>query len=237
METAIAPMRTLLFAAASRTNIQPIGHLSLLVILVLLLILVASSAIFSKLSRRNTTQRRQTAIDDWADSKYLTFHPAADAALISLNLPLLNLPDAAAELLITGSDFSIAQLRSDSTRVPQHFHILLRSIEHSARPCALRPTLAAISIIDHLRDLRPVNIASSSRFTAFSNQNAAAVAFAKSPAAARLPADVGLFVGENVLILDFTSRRFDEIEFNRMIDLSEQIAKRLPVPKKAASKV
>jgi hypothetical protein len=56
----------------------------------------------------------------------------------------------------------------------------------------------------------------------------AARALGKSSVAALLPADVGLLlVGEN-LVLDFSTRPFDPLEFQRVDALAEQIVLHLP---------
>jgi len=45
-----------------------------------------------------------------------------------------------------------------------------------------------------------------------------------------LPPDVGLLLHGRHLVLDFSDRPFDAIEFGRMLALADQLAARLPVP-------
>ena len=56
---------------------------------------------------------------------------------------------------------------------------------------------------------------------------AAASPWVGGSAPALLPPDVALIVTGNRLILDFSTRHFDEIEFDRLIQLAEQLAPRL----------
>jgi len=44
------------------------------------------------------------------------------------------------------------------------------------------------------------------------------------------PADLGFLVYNRSMLIDFSSRHFDTIEFDRMIALSEQLLQHLPEP-------
>jgi hypothetical protein len=46
---------------------------------------------------------------------------------------------------------------------------------------------------------------------------------AESPAQGLLPPDIGLLLIDRMLILDFSGRRFDPVEFDRMLVLAGQI--------------
>ena len=46
-----------------------------------------------------------------------------------------------------------------------------------------------------------------------------------------LPADVGLLLIGRQLLLDFSDRPFDSIEFGRMMSLTDQLVKHLPAPR------
>ena len=65
------------------------------------------------------------------------------------------------------------------------------------------------------------------RFVVFGSESCAAKALAESSAPALLPPDIALIATGTYLILDFSTRHFDEIEFERLIDLARQLAPRL----------
>jgi hypothetical protein len=67
----------------------------------------------------------------------------------------------------------------------------------------------------------------SERFMIFGTEARAAGLLAQSTAPALLPPDVALIVTGDRLILDFSTRHFDEIEFDRLIQLAQQLAPRL----------
>jgi hypothetical protein len=93
----------------------------------------------------------------------------------------------------------------------------------------LRPAIHTASIIDLFSLSSFPSLTPGGRFMLFGSAQRAAEALAQSPARALLPPDVGLLLSGEYLILDFSSRPFDEIEFDRMIDLAKQLAGRLPV--------
>ena len=45
-----------------------------------------------------------------------------------------------------------------------------------------------------------------------------------------VPPDVGVLVQGDVLVLDFSARPFDDLEFNRMSALADQLAQKLTKP-------
>ncbi len=67
------------------------------------------------------------------------------------------------------------------------------------------------------------------RFMIFGRDAHAAKTLAESTIPALLPADIALVLDGNHLILDFTARPFDEIEFERLIRLSDQLIPRLVI--------
>jgi hypothetical protein len=96
---------------------------------------------------------------------------------------------------------------------------------------ALRPTSHTSSIIDLFSMSSFPSLGATQRFVIFGADGAAARSLSDSTAAALLPPDIGLILHGMFLILDFTSRPFDQIEFGRMIDLADQLAPRLIPPR------
>lgn len=66
------------------------------------------------------------------------------------------------------------------------------------------------------------------RFVVFGTASEQAATLSESFSRALLPPDIGLLLHGPWLILDFSSRHFDVIEFNRMLALAEQIVVHLP---------
>jgi hypothetical protein len=66
------------------------------------------------------------------------------------------------------------------------------------------------------------------RYLVVGVDKSAARVLARSSIRGLLPADVGLLLHGRELLLDFSTRRFDEIEFGRMIALADQLVANLP---------
>ena len=60
--------------------------------------------------------------------------------------------------------------------------------------------------------------------------SAAARVVSKSMLRSLLPADLGLLLHGRRLVLDFSDRPFDAIEFGRMLALADQLVTRMPAP-------
>ncbi len=197
----------------------------------MLVILAASIWMFVVLVRRETSQRRQTALTEWAQSRGLR---PARAPISSESLPALA-PLAAAhpqiDFALTGKGITIAQIRTTDSQVnalsSPRWNLIVRKLQHPWPATALRPTAHAVSVVDLFSLSSFPSLASNQRFMIFGTESQAAALLAESTAPALLPADVGMVLSGEDLILDFTSRPFDETEFARMMDLSDQLITRL----------
>jgi len=86
-----------------------------------------------------------------------------------------------------------------------------------------------ISFLDRFK-LHPFPlITSGERFLAIGVDSAAARKIADKMRTL-FPADLGFLVYNRSMLIDFSSRHFDTIEFDRMIALSEQLLQHLPEP-------
>jgi len=65
------------------------------------------------------------------------------------------------------------------------------------------------------------------RFVVYAVDSDAASQLPQSTIRSLLPSDLGLLLLRHVLILDFSSRPFDELEFSRLIPLAKQLAERI----------
>ncbi len=234
------PLITILTSPASAPGVP----FSPIVLLTLVVVLVVSYGMFWLLSQRATTRRHWVAMSDWA--KESGFH---------LQPPELDLPPLIAGL--TGPDGGPPQTRltaiSDTTLIIQFqtaltrrdvnappaplfpggrndiWQLIVRRVEIDWKPTGLRPAEASVSMID-LFALAPFpGLGDPQRLLACGTDSSAARALSESFVVALLPPDVGLLLHGPHLALDFSTRPFDVIEFNRMRTLVDQIAAHLPV--------
>jgi hypothetical protein len=211
-----------------------IQHVSLLTLAVLAVIFVASVWIFGELVRRETSHRRMALLRQWARSRDLRLEDSSDAPQAGDFLAPLAAFNPNIDLLIHGPSIAIMQVRTEnpsSASAPAatapRWHLLLRRLDQDWPMTALRPTAHTFSIVDLFGMSSFPSLGSTQRFVVFGVVAESARALSESAVPALLPPDVGLLLDGSFLILDFTPRPFDQIEFGRMIDLAEQLAPRL----------
>jgi hypothetical protein len=106
------------------------------------------------------------------------------------------------------------------------WNVLIRKMSsgRSQPPAALRPTHlpSNASVIDLFR-LTPFHSLSNNRFAMLAIDATTAVRLSNTSARALLPADVGLLLMDQYLVLDFSTRPFDPIELDRIISVAEQV--------------
>ena len=109
-------------------------------------------------------------------------------------------------------------------------HVLSRRIESPWPATGLRPVAArdGQSLVDQFGLIAYPAYTESDRFVVHGSDLTAARMLGRSSVKALLPKDVGLVLTGNDLLLDFSSRPFDSIEFNRMLALAEQLVAHLP---------
>jgi len=214
-----------------------------IVLLTLLGVLVISYGMFWLLSQRATTRRHWVAMSEWAREAGFRLQP-----------PELTLPPLIAGLpgpqggtpqvrLSAASDttliiqFQTAPVRRDVTAPPaplfpggrnEIWQLIVRQIGTDWKPTGLRPAEAGVSMLD-LFSLTPFpGLGDPDRLLLCGTDSSAARAVAESFVVALLPPDVGLLLHGRQVALDFSTRPFDVIEFNRMLALMDQIAEHLP---------
>ena len=96
----------------------------------------------------------------------------------------------------------------------------------------LRPVSAASqqSVLDSFSLSSFPLMGATERFVVFGTDSAAARLISQSMMRSLLPPDIGLLLHRRELVLDFSPRPFDAIEFDRMLALADQLAQRLPAP-------
>ena len=208
----------------------PFIPLSPLVLATLFVILGASVWVFVTLVKRETRHRRVLALAQWARSRNL--RPADPDADLPALAPL-KLFKPKIHSIFRGEHLTLVQLETAETALDsavisaRQWNLLFRNLVAPWRTTALRPTAHAVSAADMFSLSSYPSLMPTQRFMIFGAESQAARALAESSAPALLPADIGLILYANQLILDFSGRPFDELEFDRLIDLSDQLAPRL----------
>ena len=198
----------------------------------LLVVLALSVVMFVALVRRWTHRRLWVSISDWARArgyrasvKDAPAPPPLDALKDTQLVSRVCVSDGTSNLMrleVLGETSAAAQ--------PKHWHVFVRQIESPWQPTALRPAAAQSSLLDLFSLTSFPLMGETQRFVVFGTDSAPARKLSKSHARALLPPDVGLLLHGPHMILDFSDRPFDEIEFDRMIALAEQLVGNLPMP-------
>src|SRR5688572_18081492 len=211
------------------------------VLLTLVLVVAASSVTFWLLVRRATSHRQWVAFADWArDHGFRLGRAGVDAIPAPLDtvrntVPLvrLSLSKGATTLVQVeaapppGAASSVAA--ASANREPRIlWHLLLRDLPTDWPPTGLRPANATASVLDLFSLSSFPTLGSTDRFIAYGTDSAAARVVSKSMLRSLLPADIGLLLHGRRLVLDFSDRPFDAIEFGRMLALADQLVTRLP---------
>ena len=225
-----------------------------LVLLTLLTIVAASSVTFWLLVRRATSHRQWVAFSDWARDHGYRFARAGPATSpAELPEPLNHLRPAAAtvRLSLSKGPTRLLQIEAEppaaaaapafltpgsSTSHPPRllWNLLIRDLPGAAAdrpgwpPTGLRPANAAASVLDLFSLSGFPTLGATDRFVAYGTDSAAARAVSKSMLRSLLPRDIGLLLHGHQLVLDFSDRPFDAIEFGRMLALADQLAGRTP---------
>jgi hypothetical protein len=206
-----------------------------LVLLALLVIVTASSVTFWLLVRRATSHRQWVALGDWARDKRFHFRrtapDAAPAPLSALKAPptiRLSLAKGPTSLL----QFEATSPAPAPVNAPRRivWNVLTRELPTGWPPTGLRPANATASVLDLFSLTSFPTLGATERFVAYGTDSSAARVVSTSMLRSLLPPDIGLLLHGRHLVLDFSDRPFDAIEFGRMLALADQIAARLPTP-------
>jgi hypothetical protein len=185
-----------------------------------LFMLGVSVAVFWALVRRCTSHRQWISLKEWAREHGFRTRPIVPA---DLPPPIAALAPQV-RLSLADSKSSLVQLGTTATQ----WNLLIRKTTGEWIPSGLRPAKHDTSVLDQLQLSTYPAYSSAERFHLVSADSAAARKLSKSIARALIPPDVGLLLWGNWLVLDFTHRPFDPVEFGRMIALGEQVAAMLP---------
>jgi hypothetical protein len=228
---------------------------SFLTFFTLLVVLAASGVTFWLLVRRATSHRQWVALSDWARSRGFRYHPIADGEppapfsvmpgkrpsarlwLASRTAELLQMRFGEEPIATAPAPTASASASASASaieRAPETWHVLIRQVESNWPPTALRPTTSSDvqTMLDNFGLASFPSMIASERFVIFGADSAAARSLSKSSLPALLPPDVGLLLHGRRMVLDFSRRPFDTIEFDRMLGLADHLTAHLPALKK-----
>jgi hypothetical protein len=198
-------------------------------LLSLVVIFCGSLAVFYVLVRRWTSHRFRYELDLFAREHDFKLVPIE---LAKLPPPLEGFKDVQPRWLIDSRETRLLQMHSTTAPVPadpnaivepQRWNVLIRKNEPSWQPTGLRPTHHKSSLIDLFSLASFPALMSIERYTLYSNDSASARALSKTSVSNLLPGDIGLLIVGEYLLLDFSARPFDPIEFGRLIALADQM--------------
>ena len=106
----------------------------------------------------------------------------------------------------------------------QTWHALIRTVDQYSTPIALRPVHVPANLVDLMHLQLFPKLSSEARFSVYGLRAIDARQLATGPSKGLLPADIGLIRNADAIILDFTTRPFDPVEFSRMCAIAEQVA-------------
>ncbi len=193
------------------------------IILSLLAILVASSVMLAQLLRRHTLGRERFAMWEWSVNRRFKRGPAGPVQIEGLDDVDQTLR-AVEHYRTRDGACAIYKLHSLSAGgTIRTWHLLVHELETYSTPIGLRPAGADVSLIDLMNLQLMPKLSNEVRFAVYALRATGARGLANSPARALLPPDIGLIRNADQLILDFTSRPFDPVEFNRMLAVAEQV--------------
>lgn len=192
----------------------------------LVAIIGSGTAVFWALVHRWTMDRQRASLSDWAKEKHYVSQRipcAVPAPLDEATHPLRTI------ICLQGEQFSIMQLEGEDASPPPRWNALVADLATSWKPTALRPAHAERSLLDLVSLSSYPLMGETDRFVIYGTDTASARKLSKSHARGLLPPDIGLLLHGEHLVLDFSTRPFDPIEFERMIALAEQLVAQLPM--------
>jgi hypothetical protein len=193
---------------------------SISIFALLLLIFIASLLTFMVLVRRSTTRRRWVWLSEWAQQR--KFSQRASNQFIA---PLRKLLSGDFQILVQFSKPNLT-LMQIQTQPLQRWNLLVQKRRRSQAVAAgLRPVGSIASLLDLMPLTNFPSAAIGNRFIILAASSAAARAMLDSPSRTLLPADIGLLLSDDWLLLDFSTRPLDPIEMDRMLALAEQLGR------------
>jgi len=208
-------------------------------LLVLGVVLGASVMVYVALTRRWASHRLWVELQDWAREHEYQLCRLENAKLPE---PLSGLGKLhpSPRWMLTSKTTTLVQLQSameQSSNVeppaasnvePVQWNVLIRKRATERAPVAttgLRPATQRQSLLDLFSLSSYPNLATNERFVVYGSESSAARKLGDSGAITLLPPDIGLLLHGEYLLLDFSERPFDPIEFGRMLAVADQLVR------------
>jgi hypothetical protein len=191
---------------------------------VLIVVMGAAAWMASMLTKRHTEGREAFGLWEWSVNKRFRRRPPGVVTVDALDEIRDYALRASEHFQSRDGLTSIYRLQTVSRGdVVQHWHALVRTVEQYSTPIALRPVGAQHSLVDLMHLTLFPKLSSQTRFAVYGLRATDARELAGGAARALLPPDIGLIRNADAVILDFTSRPFDPVEFSRVCAIAEQI--------------
>ena len=221
-------------SALHLARLVPIPGFSWVVVLVLLAVIGLSVGVFVVLVVRWTSKRSWVEISDWARERGFRVTSRESAAPAPLDR--VRRAELRATTCATNKQTTLVRLESTppfgtdpaASAAPARWHALVRNIESTWQPTGLRPAPAPRSLLDLFSLSSFPLMGETQRFVVYGTDSGPARKVSKSNLRGLLPPDIGLLLHGQHLVLDFSGRPFDAIEFDRMIALADQLVLHLP---------
>lgn len=215
--------------------IRPLYTLEILAVLGV--VLAASSVTFAVLVRRWTTQRRRVSMTEWGKQRGFELK-TLEVSQLGPPLETLKKFGARPVTCLETAGTQIVQVVSDPPPRPDGrpgagevvWNLLVRRIEPPRIPAGLRPAYDRHSFLDLFSLSSFPAAGGTDRFVVYAADSEAAQTFPHESLRAMVPSDVGLLVYGDAVVLDFSVRPFDDLEFNRLTALADQLARKLKEP-------
>jgi hypothetical protein len=199
--------------------------LSLWTLGVIVFVILVSVVMLLELIRRQTSARLKYRLRDWARTNGLSYVPV-DSALCPLPKPLDELASLGKTIIqrthfTDGKGLHLMQIDVDQK---ESFNLLILRRPAQSPTVGLKPTEAIQSICEAFGlPLAPRQVPGV-RFTVMGEDWLATRDLADGMARGLLPGDLSLLRTSHHMVIDFSSRPFDEVELTRMRTLATQMA-------------
>ena len=200
--------------------------------LVLGIMLVASSVVFWVLCRQWTVERTWMSLEEWASANgfHLYGHEYASRPE---GLAVFGGVEQRVLMSLEDDEISIVQVQ---TPLPPpgpggrtiRWNLLVRKLESSWPTAALRPVSRSISVADYLPLNNMYGTLPGERFASYGQTRWITRGLGESLVRGLLPPDIALVLMGQYIVLDFSTRPFDALTFERMESLVRQVVGHLP---------
>jgi hypothetical protein len=181
---------------------------------------------FYVLTQQWTLHRPIEALREWASDREFALSMPPNLELPTVLKGWISLDPRVDILLKRGPNLLVRLTTTAGPAAPRPvWNLLIRELTTAKNPAGLRPASAIHSFLDLFSLNGFPSLLPTERFVAFAVDSKDARTMAASTARGLLPADIGLLVHGPYITLDFSSRPFDAIEFDRILAIMDQVAK------------